>query len=264
MEPRFPVYSIAKTFLAQAVLELNIPLESQVGSHIEGLAPIYSDCKIGELLNHTSGLGDYSQLPEYHQAVSNREPAWSQEALLANAFELPNDHAGFHYSNIGYLLLRMILEQRTGLSMFDSIRELVLEPLGIKGFKEWEKPNELVSGYDPRWVYSGTFLANKTELLDGYLSLIHHRSKTIGLKAGITPVPYPNTGFDNPHYGYGIMCDVDAQPNEPLFVGHGGGGPGFAHMILLSTDTWNISIESSKDDFNQTEAILRLREITSR
>lgn len=262
MTAEFPVYSIAKSFLAQAILELGISLDSQLGDHLEALDPIYSACKIENLLNHTAGLSDYSQLPEYAQAVSNKEPAWSREELLAKTLELPNNHDGFLYSNVGYLLLRMLLEQKTNLSMFQAIRELVLKPLDIQGFKEWELTSDLVPGYDPKWVYSGTFLATETAILDGYLALIRHREQTTGLKTGLTTVPYPNTGFDNPHYGFGIMCDVDSETNEPRFVGHGGGGPGFAHMLLLNIKSWKIAIESSTSDFNQTEAILRLRNIT--
>ena len=264
MTAEFPVYSIAKTFLAQAILELGIPLDSQLVEHLEALDPIYSACKIENLLNHTAGLSDYSQLPEYAQAVSNKESAWRREELLAKALKLPNNHDGFHYSNVGYLLLRMLLEQKTNLSMFQAIRELVLKPLDIQGFKEWEEESNLVPGYDPKWVYSGTFLATETAILDGYLALIQHRSQTTGLQTSLTPVHYPNTGFENPHYGFGIMCDVDTETDEPFFVGHGGGGPGFAHMILLNTNTWKIAIESSTSDFKQTEAIQRLREIISR
>jgi CubicO group peptidase (beta-lactamase class C family) len=264
MTAEFPVYSIAKTFLAQAILELGIPLDSHLGDHLAGLDPIYSACKIENLLNHTAGLSDYSQLPEYAQAVANKVPAWSREELLTKTLELPNNHDGFHYSNVGYLLFRMLLEQKTNLGMFQAIRELVLKPLDIQGFKEWEEESNLVPGYDPKWVYSGTFLATETAILDGYLALIQHREQTTGLKIGLTTVPYPNTGFDNPHYGFGIMCDVDTETNEPLFVGHGGGGPGFTHMILLNTMNWKIAIETSTSDFNQKDAILRLREIISR
>ncbi len=263
MQQELPVYSIAKTFLAQAIFELRIPLETQLGEHLLGLDPIYSTCKIENLLNHTAGLVDYSQLPEYAKAVANKESAWSRDELLAKALKLPSNRDGFVYSNVGYLLLRMLLEQKTDLSMFQAIEELVLKPLAIRGFKEWEEDSDLVPGYDPKWVYSGTFLATETAILDGYLALIQHRSQTTGLNTGLTPVPYQNTGFDNPHYGFGIMCDVNPQTNEPLFVGHGGGGPGFAQMILLDTTTWKIAIESSTSDFNQTEAILRLRKIIS-
>jgi hypothetical protein len=53
------------------------------------------------------------------------------------------------------------------------------------------------------------------------------------------------------------MCDGNP---EPKYVGHGGGGPGFSHMILVNTGNWKVAIESSTTEFNQTEAIGRLKE----
>lgn len=259
----FPVYSIAKTFLAESVLELGIPLTDAIGDHLEGLAETYANREIGSLLNHTSGLSDYSELPEYHQAVASREPAWSRADLLKRAESLPYGNPGFHYSNIGYFLLRILLEDKNDSSMFQAIKDLVLQPLGITGFSEWEQESSLVPGYDPKWVYSGTFLANKRDLVEGYTKLIKHRAQRGTLGDGLTPVPHSDTGFVNPHYGFGTMCDVDKNTGIPKFVGHGGGGPGFAHMLLVNTETWKAEIETSNSDFNQRDAILRLREATS-
>ena len=254
----FPVYSIAKPFLAQAVLELNLPLTDQIGKHLPGLAAVYASRQIDQLLNHTSGLADYSFLKEYGQAVDARDDAWSREELLERCLVFPHTHQGFQYSNIGYLLLRMLVEAKTDLSMFQAIEQLVLQPLNIEGFTPWETKSDLVPDYDPRWVYSGTFLADQEAIKAGFLKLAKHRSQTIGIETGLAHVPYPNTGFDNPGYSYGFMCDSDGE-SKAKYVGHGGGGPGYSHMLLINTDTWQADIESSTTDFNQTEAILRLR-----
>lgn len=64
-----PAYSIAKPFLAQAVLELGLDLEDSVGTFLTGLEDVYAKRKIADLLNHTAGLNDYSAIPEYFKAV---------------------------------------------------------------------------------------------------------------------------------------------------------------------------------------------------
>lgn len=225
--------------------------------HLPELAPAYASRRIYQLLNHTSGLADYSFLKEYGQAVEAREDAWSRDELLERCLIFPHTHEGFQYSNIGYLLLRMLVESKTSKSMFQAIEQLVLEPLDIDGFADWENKTELVPNYDPRWVYSGTFLADEESIKKGFVKLVQHRAATIGLDTGIAEVPYPDTGFDHPGYGYGLMSDV--RNGSPLYVGHGGGGPGFAHMLLVNTSNWQVAIESSTQEFNQTEAILRLR-----
>ena len=263
MRQQFPIYSIAKTFFAQAVLQLELPLTKQVGDFVDALPQVYSQCTIESLLNHSAGLSDYSQLSAYQSAVKSKAPAWPRDELLQAAQTLPNNHIGFQYSNVGYLLLRMLVEKQTGLSFFNAIRELVLEPLKITGFEEWETHGTLVADYDPKWVYSGTFAATEKSLLDGYLALIHNRHHTTGLGVGLVPVPDANTGFDNPHYGFGLMTEKATEDGTPLYVGHGGGGPGYSHMILVNTSTWNIGLESSTDNFDQSQAIKRLRLKTS-
>jgi D-alanyl-D-alanine carboxypeptidase len=264
MHPTFPAYSISKPFLAQAVIELGVPLDGRVGDFIRGLGEPYESRRIGSLLNHSSGLSDYAELPDYRDAVAKSGSAWSRDELLERCEGLPNDHKGFHYSNVGYLLLRMLVELETQRSMFDAMNELVLKPLQIEGFTEWETRSGLVEGYDPRWVYSGTFVAREPELLDGFLKLVRHREQTTGLATLAVEVPYPNTGFDHPAYGLGLMLDKSPDATQPTFVGHGGGGPGYSHMILVNTSTWKVALETSRSGFNQTDAIIRLREETSR
>ncbi len=263
MAKKFPVYSIAKPFLAQAVLELGLPLTDRIGQHLSVISEPYAHRRIDHLLNHTSGLADYSALAAYGQAVENLTDAWSREELLERCAAFSHNIAGFNYSNIGYLLLRMMVEEKTGLSMFGAIKALVLDPLEIECFEEWEARSEIVPGYDPRWVYSGTFLADAESIKRGFVMLVRHRAETIGPEAGMALLPYQGTGFDHPGYSYGLMNDVDLSTGQPKFVGHGGGGPGFAHMILVNTANMQVGLETSTADFDQAAAILRLRAATT-
>jgi len=251
-----PIYSISKPFLAEAVLALALPLSDTIGQHLPRLAPVYAQRTIGDLLNHRSGLDDYGRLPDYHAAVANNEPAWSRGDLLERCAGLPHANPGFEYSNIGYLLLRMLLEQETGLSYFQAIRQLVLEPLNISGFREWESATDVVPGYDPSWVYSGTFLGQPETIAANLTKLAIHRRETIGHSAGWKPVPYQNTGFDDPGYNYGFMADG----NPARSVGHGGGGPGFGLMALVNLATGQAALRySAGDKFDQAAAICDLR-----
>jgi CubicO group peptidase (beta-lactamase class C family) len=254
-----PVYSISKPFLAQAVLELGVPLDSRISEHVPQLSPTYASRTIGALLNHTSGLADYGFLPEYHAAVEARESAWSRAELLERCLVFPHEFEGFQYSNVGYLLLRMLVEEATGLEYFEALEQLVFDPLQIDAFAKWEEAAEVVPGYDPKWVYSGTFMGDPAKIADALAQLVKHRSETLGLSRGTVAVHQENTGFETPGYGYGLMVDVDSPEDSPRFAGHGGGGPGFGLMALVSTETCIGRLEYSTNDFNQTAAILRLR-----
>jgi D-alanyl-D-alanine carboxypeptidase len=254
-----PVYSISKPFLAQAVLELGLPLDSAIGEHLPQLAPAYAKRTLGTLLNHTSGLADYGFLKEYHAAVEAREPAWSRAELLERCLVFPHTFVGFQYSNIGYLLLVMLVEEQTGLEYFEALQELVFGRLNIGGFEKWQAQTNVVPGYDPRWVYSGTFLSDPLNVAPAVAKLAKHRHETLGLGAGQVAVPHENTGFDAPTYNYGFMTDAPSNFDRPQFVGHGGGGPGFGLMALVNTETWQGKLEFATEGWNQTEAITRLR-----
>ncbi len=252
-----PVYSISKPFLAQAVLELGVPLDSPIGQHLPQLAPVYASRTIGALLNHTSGLADYGFLSDYHAAVDAREPAWSRVELLERCLVFPHSFEGFQYSNIGYLLLRMLVEEVTGLDYFEALEQLVFHPLQINAFAKWEEPTEVVPGYDPRWVYSGTFLGEPSRVAAAMVSLVQHRRDTLGLSVGTTAVKHENTGFERPGYGYGLMVNVDSPAEAPRFAGHGGGGPGFGLLALVNTQTLQGDFEFATEGWNQTEAIAK-------
>lgn len=254
-----PVYSIAKPFLAEAVLALGVDLKSEIGQHVPGLSATYSSRQIKHLLNHTSGLDDYSTLAAYNEAVKANEPSWSRTALLERCESLNHTHDGFRYSNIGYLLLVMLVEQRTGQRYFEALRALVLDPLSIQGVCEWTSHHESIPNYDPGWVYSGTFLAEPEAIAPAVSRLVQHRSATIGLGAGLTPVPYPDTGFAEPSYNFGFMCDGGRDGGAVRFVGHGGGGPGFQLMVLTETNNFSSILDYSTQGIDQSASIEGLK-----
>lgn len=255
-----PVYSISKPFLAQAVLELAVPLHRHIGAFLPHLQPVYAQRTLASLLNHTSGLADYTQIPDYRAAVQAGESAWSRERLLQHCEGLRHDLSGFNYSNIGYLLLRMLLESQTGLEYFEALTKLVFTPLSIRGFQEWQAALNIVPGYDPGWVYSGTFLADTSTIGDAVARLGRYRAATQGLSAGLVSVDHRDTGFDSPGYNFGFMTDGGSASQSPTLIGHGGSGPGWRLIALADTNTWLAACEYSDGEFDQTMAIGRLRE----
>jgi D-alanyl-D-alanine carboxypeptidase len=259
-----PVYSISKPFLAQAVLELGHDLETPIGDIVSGLPQVFGRRNLGQLLNHTSGLSDYGPMPEYQRAVNANSPAWSRAEFLERVNGLPHDRHGFSYSNIGYFLLRLAVEQHTGLSYFGALKELVFSQLDFTAVAQWEniddwhfdaKPIEM-QNYDPKWVYSGTFLAEPEALRVAFANLVKLRMAGVGLEAGNTLLDYQDTGMDRPAYNYGFMADGPL----PKFVGHGGGGPGLGLMILGKPGADRFELEYQfGGGFDQTAAIKRLR-----
>lgn len=261
---RFPIYSITKTLIAAVTLQLaeqdRLRLDAPVQAYLPALA-LPAPVTLRQLLNHTGGVPDYGGLSAYFDAV-RAHPAqpWSAQEFLAAT--LPAGLAyppgqGWGYSNIGYLLLRQVIETVTGASLREALRERIFAPLGLRhtdtaetledmqpltpGYSQFFSPGELQdvrSRYHPGWVSHGVVLSTAAELahmLDAILGgrLLSAESRAAMLKAEDVPVQHPF--FHRPAYGLGVM--VDKEPANGLIAGHGGGGPGYSAGALTLVDT---------------------------
>jgi D-alanyl-D-alanine carboxypeptidase len=133
----------------EGLLDLSDRLVDVLGSDLcEGLLVVggtdYTDeITIGQLLNHTSGLGDYWFDPPYDDYgynpftsvfILNEDRLWEPEEILVYARMI--DPAGrpgqvYNYSDTNYLLLGLIAEKVTGESLHDIYRSRIFEPLGM-------------------------------------------------------------------------------------------------------------------------------------
>jgi len=148
--------SVGKLFVAAAIQKLiadgRLSLDSQAskfiaphelaGLPVHGGDPALQRITVAMLLNHRSGLPDYfsDQAPDsspriFDRIVSEPNRRWRREDLL----DYTRDHyrpvgspgERFHYSDINYDLLGMILEGVTGKPFHQVVREIVLEPLSL-------------------------------------------------------------------------------------------------------------------------------------
>jgi len=132
IDTRFRIWSITKTFTAMAIMLLNerklLRLNDSISLYIPGIDHL-SSITIEHLLNHTSGLFNYTSLPEYNGKL-NKVRLTRQEVmqLFINqplAFE---SGTSFSYNNSGYFLLGMIIEQITGMSYESFVHNNLLLP----------------------------------------------------------------------------------------------------------------------------------------
>lgn len=84
---------------------------------------------IWHLLHHTSGLGDFASDPRWAQELFNDpQKTWTQKSVIewstVNSKPVGYPREKYHYSDTGYTLLGLILEQLTGQGLAEAVRKL--------------------------------------------------------------------------------------------------------------------------------------------
>jgi D-alanyl-D-alanine carboxypeptidase len=139
---RVPVGSVTKTFVATVVLQLvgerKLALDDSVESWLPGLVRNGSGITVRQLLNHTSGLFDYTEDPQVFEPYLSGDFGfvWQPRELVAIAMEHPPLFAPgtrHSYSNTGYILLGLIIEAVTGTGLRHQLEARILRPLDLDG-----------------------------------------------------------------------------------------------------------------------------------
>lgn len=135
-DTKFRIGSLTKQFTAAAVLLLEergkLKVEDLIAPLIPSAPESWKNITLHQLLNHTSGIPDFSNLPE--QRVRQRSPA-TPEQIVRTFRDLPLEFEPgekFKYSNSGYILLAFIIERVSGQSYQAFLRENIFVPLAMK------------------------------------------------------------------------------------------------------------------------------------
>jgi D-alanyl-D-alanine carboxypeptidase len=140
----FQIGSIEKNFTAALMLQLveegRLSLDDPISRWVSGYEQIDPSITIRQLLNHTSGIYDWEDSPrsftglyqtEGYQAIDWNH-IWTLDDVMA-LVEKPDfpPGQGWHYSNTGYRLARVIIEAETGMPISQALRTRLLDPLGL-------------------------------------------------------------------------------------------------------------------------------------
>jgi CubicO group peptidase (beta-lactamase class C family) len=152
-ETRFRIGSVTKQFTAVAILHL---AEEGKLSIDDPLAKYFSNYPGGDkitlrhLLNHTSGLHNYTAHPDFLARVTR--PIAPADLVAWFQDDPPDFPPGeqFSYSNTGYVLLGQIVEKVSGLSLGDYLQKQFFGPLGMHDTGTWHNatpPDHAAKGY---------------------------------------------------------------------------------------------------------------------
>jgi len=130
----FQAGSMGKQFVAACVLLLveegRVGLDDSIVQHIPGVPPAWRPVTVRHLLQHTSGLPDYTS-----SDVIDFRRDYTEEELIQLLADRPLKFApgtSWSYCNTGYMLLGHLVTRVTGQFHGDFLRDRLLTPLGMK------------------------------------------------------------------------------------------------------------------------------------
>jgi CubicO group peptidase (beta-lactamase class C family) len=122
--------SLSKPLTALAVMMLvengSIKYEDAISGYIRDLPKALGVVTIRQLLSHTSGVPDYSDLNVEHPAMTNADVLRAL-ARVDHLNFLPGEK--YQYSNSGYVLLSILVERVSGVALSEYLRKKAFEPL---------------------------------------------------------------------------------------------------------------------------------------
>ncbi|MFF0294567.1 serine hydrolase domain-containing protein [Kitasatospora sp. NPDC004614] len=247
------VGSNTKTFVAVVVLQLvaegKVDLDASLDTYLPGL--IHGDgidgrrITVRQVLQHTSGLANYTEFLEFSRADQYLEPRELLDIALAHRPDFAPG-AGWKYSNTGYLVAGLIVQKVTGRPVGEEITKRVIDRVGLR-HTYFPAPGELTirerhpHGYvveepgtpplditemDSSWAWAaGAMISTNTDLNRFFSALIGGRLLPPAQLAQMrTTVPAEYMG---PGARYGLGLASRPLPCGGLSWGHGGSLPGY-------------------------------------
>ena len=142
----FRIGSVSKQFTAMAIAILEekglLSFEDEIQTHIPDLINYGEKVTINHMIHHYSGLGDYEYIdyPGRFKNAVGEEFRWGNEDYLSNqefhdlVKTLPlirKPESKFWYSNNGYVLLALVVENISKKSLREFSKEEIFSPLGM-------------------------------------------------------------------------------------------------------------------------------------
>ncbi len=268
LETRFDTASITKLFTAVVTLQqidagsfdLDTSAIDYLGLQGTAISPAVT---VRQLLSHSSGIGDDAdeEAGERYEDVFVARPNYSvtetADFLPQFVHRAPNfaPGTGVRYNNCAYVLLGLMVEQATGRTYREIVRERVFEPAGMRDadFLRMDRVNErLAEGADPIRDDAGTLVGWKRNIysyppigspdggahvtaadLDAFVRAVTAGgllSETM-TAAFVTPqVPYRVHGGWTEHWGFGPSFRVD-DSDTVVYLQKGGSNAGVGGIV---------------------------------
>ncbi|MGV9705452.1 serine hydrolase domain-containing protein [Streptomyces sp. NPDC003483] len=128
--------TVMATLVLQLVAEHRLALSDPVDKWLPGQVRNGGAITLRMLLNHTSGLFDYTEDPALAPALTGRDShVWTSTEILGLVRGHPalfEPATEWSYSNTNYIAIGAVLEKATGKNLATLVRDRIARPLGLR------------------------------------------------------------------------------------------------------------------------------------
>lgn len=139
-EHLFQIGSETKSFISAVILQLEaegkLSIHDSIGNHLQNIPDIWQNVTIQQLLNHTSGIFNYTQTAELWKALMAKD--YKTQFFSDDLINFVKNKdlnffpgGGWSYSNTNYVLAGMIVQAVTGKSIEEELNARLLQPLNL-------------------------------------------------------------------------------------------------------------------------------------
>jgi len=244
-ETNFRLASVSKQFTAAGILLLSeqgkLRLDDRLAQWLPSLPPATHAVTLRHSLTHTSGLIDYEDVmpPTQTTQLGDRDVLRLLESQDRTYFA---PGTGYRYSNSGYVLLGLVIEQVSGQTFTEFLRQRIFEPLGMRNTVAHVESRTVVPnrayGYSVesgRWVRTdqsptsatlgdGGIYSSIDDLARWDQALYDHRLlRSESLTAAFSPA----TATDDSSVAYGFGWRITGET-----LWHSGESIGFRNVLI--------------------------------
>jgi CubicO group peptidase (beta-lactamase class C family) len=183
----FPVASITKIFVTTAAFLLvqdgKLNLNDKITELLPGLPDTWRGITVLNCLSHTSGIPDIVKYRTggFQWLASTQEEALSLLSSMPLEYR-PGDKSG--YNGTDFLVMKMIVERTSGMSLPEFLAKRIFEPLGLKSAR-YGDTIDVISGRVSLYT-TYTPSVDRTFAFDQWDSLVESKDKIWNYR-----VPYP-------------------------------------------------------------------------
>ena len=274
----FELGSLTKPFTATTIMMLveqgKIRLDDSITEYLPDYHTSGHDVTIHHLLNHTSGIFNFTYTSDFLEAVQkNKSPQQVAAEIQRRPFDF-KPGARFKYNDSGYVLLGLIIEQASGLDYGNFLTERIFKPLGMtqscllrdralipkRAVGYDQKPDGLVRAYyyNPNQYYATAGLTSTLDDLIQWDAALRENSliSAEALDLMTTPTMLHNGTQEN--YGYGWR--LDDYEGQPAML-HAGSTFGFVSFMLRLPDLTVIVLANSERGINPRRVVAQIARV---